>query len=150
MLEWLRALSWARILLETAAGVALALFIRRYICLLVYVKGRSMQDTLQNGEVLFALRKRLHGEIRRFDVVLCRYPGRKELFVKRVVALPGETISVDEDVLYVNGEAMEEPFPRRQHLRPDGSQHGDSNSQTHQAHGAPALSQSALIQPLPL
>ena len=104
--------------MDAVAGVVLALILRRFVCVLAYVKGRSMQDTLQDGEIVFALRRRLHGEIRRFDVVLCRYPGRKGLFIKRVVGLPGETLSMEEDVLLVNGEPVAEDFPRRKCLRP--------------------------------
>lgn len=108
------------LLIDAAVGIVLALLLRRFVCMLVYVKGKSMQDTLQNGEVMFALRRRLHGEIRRFDVVLCHYPGRKGMFVKRVVGLPGETIYIEEDILYVNGEPVPENFPRRKSLRPMG------------------------------
>ena len=50
------------------------------------------------------------GEIKRFDVVVAREYRSDDLWVKRVIGLPGETISYREDVLYVDGKAMEEPF----------------------------------------
>lgn len=103
-------------LIELAIGACIALLLRRFVCVLAYVKGNSMQDTLQNGEVVFAWRR--HGSLRRFDVVLCRYPRRKGYFVKRVIGLPGETIAVEEDQLLVNGCPVAENFPRRKHLRP--------------------------------
>lgn len=110
---------WLKYLIADAVlGVALALLLRQFVCLLCHVKGRSMQDTLQDGEIIFALRRGIHREIHRFDVILCRYPNRRGLFVKRVVGLPGETIWIDEDILYVNGEPVEENFPRRKCLRP--------------------------------
>ena len=115
MIQW-RWWMWP--LAEVIVGVLIALLLRQFVCLLCFVKGRSMQDTLQNGEVVFALRRNLHGKIRRFDVVLCKYPNRKGLFVKRVVGLPGETIRIEEDILYVNGEPAVESFPRRKCLRP--------------------------------
>ena len=107
----------ARILAELALGVAAALLLRRYVCVLAYVKGSSMRDTLRNGELLFALRRGMRRRLERFDVVLCRYPGRKELFVKRVVALPGERISLAEGALLIDGEPVEEAFPLRQGRR---------------------------------
>ena len=103
------------LMIEAALGVTIALLLRRFVCVLCYVKGRSMMDTLQNGEVVFALRR--HGPLNRFDVVLCRYPNRKGLFIKRVIGLPGERIAVIEDVLYIDGEPIEENFPRRRMLR---------------------------------
>ena len=108
---WLKYL-----LIDLTLGVCLALLLRRFVCVLCYVKGKSMMDTLQDGEVLFALRR--HGALKRFDIVICRYPKRKGLFVKRVIGLPGERIAVEEDVLLVNGEPVAENFPRRKHLTP--------------------------------
>ena len=115
LMEW-RWWMWP--LAELVLAVGIALLLRRFVCVLAYVKGRSMQDTLRDGEIVFALRRSLYGEIRRFDVVLCKYPQRKGLFVKRVVGLPGETLRIEDDVLYVNGEAVEEDFPKRSCLRP--------------------------------
>ena len=106
-----------RILLELLTGVLAALLLRRYVCVLAYVKGSSMRDTLRNGEVVFALRRNLCRELRRFDVVLCRYPGRRELFVKRIVALPGERITLDEGAPVIDGAALEEHFPLRRGRR---------------------------------
>ncbi len=108
---------WFKIGLEVLAALIIALALRRWVCLLALVKGRSMLDSLRDGEVLFALRRRAGHEIRRFDVVLCRYPNRKELFVKRVIGLPGETISMADDTVFIDGEALTEDFPRRRCLR---------------------------------
>lgn len=109
---------WMWPLAELILAVGIALLLRRFVCVLAYVKGRSMQDTLRDGEIVFALRRGLYCEIRRFDVVLCKYPQRKGLFVKRVIGLPGETLRIEDDVLYVNGEAVEEDFPKRRCMRP--------------------------------
>lgn len=99
---------------EIAAGVALALLLRRFVCLFARVKGNSMLDTLRNGDVLFTLRRGLCGELRRFDVVLCRYPGRgRKLFVKRVVALPGERAAITDGQLYIDGAPVAESFDLR-------------------------------------
>lgn len=106
------------LLADLCVSLILALLLRQFVCLLAYVKGHSMRDTLQNGEIVFALRRKLHGELRRFDVVLCRYPNRKQLFVKRIVGLPGETICIDEEgILQIDGAAVAEDFPRRKNLR---------------------------------
>ena len=78
--------------------------------MLALVKGRSMLDSLRDGEVLFALRRRAGREIRRFDVVLCRYPNRKELFVKRVIGLPGDEVIYQDGHGYINGTALSEPY----------------------------------------
>ena len=99
--------------IEIIAGIVLALLLRRFVCLLAFVKGRSMMDTLRNGDVLFALRRGVRGELHRFDVVLCRYPHRRQLFVKRIVGLPGERVAIEEGRLMIDGAAVEESFPLR-------------------------------------
>lgn len=106
-----------RLACEAVTGVLLALLLRRFVCMLVRVKGRSMQDTLHDGDFMLALRYGLFGRIRRFDVVICRYPGRKGHFVKRVVGLPGERVSMTEGALYINGAEVTEDFPLRRSLR---------------------------------
>ena len=107
-------MSWLlEMILEFAAALAIALLLRRFVCVLAVVKGESMMDTLHNGDVLFALRHRLCGGLRRFDVVLCRYPNRRQLFVKRIVALPGERVAVEEGRLMIDGAPVEEPASLR-------------------------------------
>ena len=141
--------AWRKYLLtELAAGVILALLLRRFVCLLAHVKGRSMQDTLQNGEVVFALRRRQHGRIRRFDVVLCRYPNRKGYFVKRVVGLPGEMVAIVEDVLQINGEPVEENFPRRRCLRDMAERQLDTDEYFVLGDNRPASRDSRSIGPI--
>lgn len=106
-----------RILVEILIGVGIALLLRRFLFLLVWVRGNSMRETLRSGEILFALRRKLHPDLKRFDVVICRYPGRKQHFVKRIVALPNESIAVEEGILLINGSPVAEPFPLRKTTR---------------------------------
>ena len=106
-----------RLACEAAIGVLLALLLRFFVCMLVRVKGKSMMDTLHNGDFMLALCYGLFGDVRRFDVVICRYPGRKGYFVKRIVGLPGERVTMTEGALCINGEAVDEDFPLRKSLR---------------------------------
>jgi signal peptidase I len=124
-------LSW---ILTILVAVVAALVIRSIVFEPVRVDGSSMDDTLANGEIMFvskfdysstwlclpwqskeakekAPRITFGGNPQRFDVVICRYPGRGDTnFVKRVVGLPGDTIELKEGYLYVNGEKFDEPY----------------------------------------
>ena len=124
-------LSWV---LTILVAVIAALVIRSIVFEPVRVDGSSMDDTLANGEIMFvskfdysstwlclpwqsqeakekAPRITFGGNPQRFDVVICRYPGRGDTnFVKRVVGLPGDTIELKEGYLYVNGEKYDEPY----------------------------------------
>ena len=124
-------LSWV---LTILVAVVAALVIRSVIFEPVRVDGESMDDTLANGEIMFvskfdysstwltlpwqdnakketAPRFTIGGDPKRFDVVICRYPGRGDTnFVKRVVGLPGDTIQLIDGYLYVNDEKYDEPY----------------------------------------
>ena len=124
-------LSWV---LTLVIAVVAALLIRSFVFEPVRVDGQSMDDTLANGEIMFvtkydysttwlclpwqsntdkenAARITFGGNPQRFDVVICRYPGRGDTnFVKRVVGLPGDTIELKEGYLYVNGDKYDEPY----------------------------------------
>ena len=101
---------------EILIAVIIVMIVRFGFCLFTVVKGSSMRETLLNGDVLLTKRygKR---EIKRFDIVICRYPGRKGRFVKRVIGMPGERIRMEKDVVYINDEELTENFPKRKCMR---------------------------------
>lgn len=78
----------------------------------VRVSGDSMCDTLKNGEIMLVTKPEyLFGDPDFGDVVICRYPGRGlTYFVKRVMGLPGDTIEIRDNVVYRNGEPLEESY----------------------------------------
>ncbi len=111
-----RKKSWKREAVEWAltflCAIAIALPIRAFAFSPFVVDGNSMNDTLADNEVMFTTKYDylFGGNPERFDVVICRYPGRTENFVKRVVGLPGDTVAVQDGYLYVNGEQYEEEY----------------------------------------
>lgn len=95
------------ILITVVAAVIILVFVARK----EEVKGTSMYPTLQEGEsVIINMAANYVGDIKRFDVVVAREYRSDDLWVKRVIGLPGETISYREGVLYVDGNKVAEPF----------------------------------------
>lgn len=75
------------------------------------VVGSSMYPTLEDGEhVIVNVAASYLTDIERFDVVVVHSPDNKDLWVKRVIGLPGETISYQDGILYVDKKEIEEPF----------------------------------------
>lgn len=119
--EWIVAL---------AVALLLVFVLRTFLFTIIKVDGSSMSPTLVNGERLFVsvLDVRLSGADRD-DIVICNYPNRyteyplgirtKTYFVKRVVAVAGDTVSRRDNVTYVThgdtGEtvALDAPYANR-------------------------------------
>ena len=82
---------------------------RAFIWQPVKVDGHSMDPTLADGEHLIVLSTT---SINRFDIVVAKENenGETKEIVKRVIGMPGDTITYKNDVLYVNGKKMTEDY----------------------------------------
>jgi len=76
------------------------------------VEGKSMMPTLQSGNLLIVNKLRYEiGSIHRFDIVVF-HANQKQDYVKRVIGLPGDRIEYKNDILYINGQKVNEPYLR--------------------------------------
>lgn len=101
-----------REIIETAL-LTLAIFLGVRLALQNYrVEGFSMEPNLHTGQYILVDKVSYRvGDPERGDVVVIRFPlDPKRDFVKRIIALPGETIEVRERRVYVNGRALNEPY----------------------------------------
>ena len=85
--------------------------IRTFLFTVITVDGKSMETTLHDGErlIVTVLDMKTTGP-QHGDVVICHYPDRKENFVKRVIGLPGDIVSMENGITYVNTEPIDEPY----------------------------------------
>lgn len=78
----------------------------------VRVDGYSMRPTLEDGE--FVLVNKLSyrfGEVKRGDIIVFHFPmNPQEELIKRVIGLPGDRVTVRDQRVYVNGQALSEPY----------------------------------------
>ena len=118
-----RAPSFARWLLELAATFAVAGIIAwvllTYVVMQYEIPSASMEDTLQIGDrVLVNKLAYRFGRPAPGDIVVFLSPdGDHTDWVKRVVAVAGQTVDIRDDVVYVDDEPLKEPYVNRRYLR---------------------------------
>lgn len=72
------------------------------------IVGDSMQNTFHNHDRIIVSRILAKINIKRGDVVICKY--NKIPIIKRIIALPGETILIENNSVYINGKLISEPY----------------------------------------
>lgn len=97
--------------IRVAVLVVAAVLLRMYVFFPIRVDGPSMLPTYKENSlnVVNALAYTRH-EPQRGDVVAIRFTGRSIMLMKRVVALPGETIEFVDGQLRINGQVRDEPY----------------------------------------
>lgn len=84
--------------------IVVVVLIRSFIITPVQVDGASMYPTLDNNEILIL--KKYDKSYERFDIIVFNYNDSK--LVKRIIGLPGETISYKNNELYINDEKIDD------------------------------------------
>lgn len=109
-------------IISLGLAIAIALFIRAYVFEPVLVSGHSMDNTLADGQRLFEYKLGYrYSSPKRGDIIVLKVKeGEKNLaglpdptevdFIKRVIGLPGETIDIRDDGVYINGTKLDEPY----------------------------------------
>ena len=98
---------WLRDAKKFLVLLAILLIAFRLIIGFSFVKGDSMLPTLKESNLV--LYTRINAEYRRGDVVSVRIPSG-EYYVKRIIALGGDTVELKDGKVYVNGALLEEPY----------------------------------------
>ncbi len=101
--------SWVR---DLVVAVAISAFIILFLYQPVRVEGTSMLPVLEDQDRLFINKIAYRvGEIHRGDVVVFQYPrDHEKSYIKRVIALPGDRLRIDQGRVYVNGKRLPEPY----------------------------------------
>ncbi len=100
--------------IETAVITLILFMAIRQVAVNYRIEGSSMYPTLHNRQLIFVERVSYHlHPPERGDIIVFDYPlNPKVRFVKRVIGLPGETISVHDGKVYIDGKPLDEPYVR--------------------------------------
>ena len=112
--EWTEALIFA---------IVVATFVRTYFFAPFQIPSGSMLPTIQIGDHIFASMytygspipftdiKLFKKPVKRGDIVIFPYPQDPSIdYIKRAVGLPGETLEIRKDQVFINGELLDEPY----------------------------------------
>ena len=92
----------------------------------VVVSGTSMNMTLLDGDYLLLLSNTFYHEPKQGDIIVVSKDSfdNGAAFVKRVIATEGQTVDIDfeEGIVYVDGQALEEPYIKELTYTTDGTQ----------------------------
>jgi signal peptidase I len=101
--------SWVRDLL---VSIAVSTFIIVFLYQPVRVEGTSMLPMLEDQDRLFINKIAYRmGDIQRGDVVVFQYPrDHSKSYIKRVIALPGDRLRIEDGKVFVNGKRLQEPY----------------------------------------
>ncbi len=95
------ALSWC---MTFVVAIVLALLLKNYIIINATVPTGSMEHTIEPGDDLFGLRVAYNfTEPKRGDIIIFKFPDdESEKYVKRIIGLPGEKVTIKEAKVYIN------------------------------------------------
>ncbi|MBQ9988259.1 MAG: signal peptidase I [Clostridia bacterium] len=97
---------WLSTVLFFVFALAIAFAVRLFLVETIRVQGPSMEPTLYTDELVMINKT---GRIERNDIVVCHFVGKTENnYIKRVIGLPGETISIEGGQVYINGARLTE------------------------------------------
>lgn len=92
-------------------AIVAALCVRAFIAEPIQVEGNSMNPSLFSHQTMLVEKiSKLFNLPERGSVVIVHYPNSSNNYVKRVIALPGETVSIKDSTVYVDGTALEEDY----------------------------------------
>lgn len=92
-----------------AVALVITFLIRTFVFTMVVVDGPSMENTLKTGDRLAVVR--LAYEPKQGDIIVFYPNGNKERpYIKRVIAVEGQTVDIQNGNVYVDGELIEEEY----------------------------------------
>ena len=97
-----------------AIGVIIAVLINQFVLINARVPSASMENNIMTGDRLFGNRLAyINEDVKRGDIVIFKFPDdESQLFIKRVIGLPNETVTIIDGKVYIDDstEPLNEPY----------------------------------------
>lgn len=110
---------WRELLEDVFMVICVLVFvflIKHYVLINAWIPSGSMENTIMEGDRIFGSRlSYTFGEPERGDIVIFKFPDNEnELFIKRLIGLPGDKILIRNGLVYINDSEipLDEPYIR--------------------------------------
>lgn len=112
-------LSWVMVIV---IAIVIAKLVNQFVLFKVSVPTGSMEDTILIGDKVFTQKVSYwFKDPERGDIVVFPYPDDEDIdYIKRIIGLPGETIEGIDGLVYIDGEAVDEPYVKEKLKRDFG------------------------------
>jgi signal peptidase I len=105
-----------RTLVRLLVVAAVAFVVFRFLLLPMRIEGESMAPTYRTGGFNFInTLSYVFRSPRRGDIVGIEMAGRRIMFMKRIVGMPGERFDIQRGIVYIDGRPLDEPYVTRRH-----------------------------------
>jgi signal peptidase I len=112
--RWIAGANPRRTLIRVLVLVTVSYIVFGYVLLPVRGVGISMEPTIASGDLIFINRLAYRfRQPRRGDILAVRLAGRSVVYVKRLIALPGERLKFANGAVFINGVLLNEPYARK-------------------------------------
>ena len=105
-------------------AIAVALILKNFVIINATVPTGSMEHTIEPGDDLFGLRiAYAFSEPKRGDIIIFKFPDdESEKYVKRIIGLPGEKVTITEGKIYIDDSEtpLEEDYLKEEWVRATG------------------------------
>lgn len=100
--------------ISVLVAVVVTILLTQFVIVNAKIPSASMENTIMTGDHLIGLRFAYwFSDIQQGDIVIFKYPdNEKELFVKRVIGMPGDIVEIKDGLIYINGSEtpLDEPY----------------------------------------
>jgi len=89
--------------------LSIIFIVNKFFFSLIKVNGASMEPALRDKDLIIVDKTVKEEEYQRFDIVAFEYLyNNKDIYLKRIIGLPNETIEIIDNVIYINDERLDE------------------------------------------
>ena len=113
------------LLVNVIVTIVVLVVLKEFVIINAYIPSGSMENTIMPKDRIIGNRlSYLFSEPERGDIIIFKYPDDEtQLFVKRIIGLPGETVAIEDAKVYIGDEEilLEEPYLKDEWIIDNGS-----------------------------